>query len=332
MKQRTHTWLAIRAIALLEESGEADGLVKMLKPHVTATAIGSWLPDLRDTKPGSGDIDNHVFKMEPYEGPEAWRFTLKKDDLLKKLGPHRKAGAFIDQWGNGLSSAWWEAPYKADPQPGQHLANRSMALTTTLVDQLILGDPAVADLVPGKVSFAIDLDPAARTRREEVATYFFMLSHFVADACQPCHCDARRLAGYMKGLHKEIEAHWDKEIGTYFDKVKLQNTADSAAAVLKKAKEVGHELGLDFEPAVPALVSGDAWLEVLYLCRASFSLASIMVSPDEIPYGSEELTTFDAVFDSAARPGLLGDLDRAVLHDAVLNIAIVWKDVWRTFK
>jgi hypothetical protein len=331
MKQRTHAWIAVRAIALLEDAGTDDGLVALLKPHVAATAIGSWLPDLRDAKVGTGAIDNHVFKMEPYEGEETWRFTLKRDDLFDKLGEHRLVRAFIDAHGEGLDEGWWSAPYKADPKPGQHLANRSMALTTTLVDQLLLGDAAVASLVPGEVSFAKDLDPEARTRREEIATYFSMLSHFVADACQPCHCDARKLAGYSNGVHQELEAHWDKEIGTYFDKTKLQKTTDSAAAVLKRARDIDAAFGLQFDAAIPDLVSGDAWLEVLYLCRASFAVASILASPAEFPYGSDGLTTFDAVFDSGAHPGLIEDLDRAVLHDAVLNVAIVWRDVWRTF-
>ena len=59
MKQRTHTWLAIRAIALLEDSGAAPGLVKLLKPYVNSVAIGSWIPDLADSKRGSGDIDRN---------------------------------------------------------------------------------------------------------------------------------------------------------------------------------------------------------------------------------------------------------------------------------
>jgi hypothetical protein len=90
---------------------------------------------------------------------------------------------FIRQWGKTLDNQWWGEACKAEPAPGQHLANRAMALTTTLVDQLILGDSKVARLVPGDVNFADVLDPNARTRAEEIATHFFMLSHFVADAC-----------------------------------------------------------------------------------------------------------------------------------------------------
>jgi hypothetical protein len=209
MNQRTHTWLAIRAVALLEDAGVASGLVSMLKPHVQNASVGAWIPDMQDTKKGSGDIDNHVFKMKPYKGQETWRFTMKKAQLLKILGAERAMSTFLRE-DRTLSSAWWSAPYKADPAPGQHLANRAMALTTTLIDLLILGDTDVARLVPGEVSFAPQLDPEARTRSEQVAMYAFMMSHFVADSCMPCHCDARPLSAYAGGVHKELEEHWAK--------------------------------------------------------------------------------------------------------------------------
>ena len=100
MKQATHAWIAIRAVALLEGDEQSKGLVSILlrgaqlfdthdaaprvlpgrmtastcqmfspglvKPSVKAAAIGAWLPDLQDSKLGSGDTDNHVFKMAPY--------------------------------------------------------------------------------------------------------------------------------------------------------------------------------------------------------------------------------------------------------------------------
>ena len=238
MKQRTHTWLAVRAIALLEDEGETPGLVKILKPCVKETAIGSWIPDLADSKKGSGDIDFHIFKMKPFNGNLKDRFVTDKATLFKHLGTHRKAKAFIQKWGTALDDAWWNTPYKADPKPGEHLANRSMALTTTIADQLILGDQHVAALVPGSIGFSLQLDQDARTRKEEVATYFFMLSHFLADSCQPCHCDARKAFGFSNGLHKEMESHWNKVIGTYFEKKKLMENSDSPHKVLATSRDI----------------------------------------------------------------------------------------------
>ncbi len=331
MKQRTHTWLAIRAIALLADAGVAPDLVRLLKPHVKSAAIGSWIPDLADAKKGSGDIDNHIFKMKPYNGPGNARFVKNRQKTLRALGSARLMSQFIKDWGK-LDTDWWETAYKAKPTPGEHLANRAMALTTTLIDQLILGDSKVAALVPGTVRFASNLDPNARTRSEEVATYFFMLSHFVADSCQPLHCDARTMAGYSNGVHKELERHWNRPIGTYFDKKKLLETTDSPHTVLKKARSVDQNIGIQFTNEVPDIIADDTWLEILSVCRASFAISSILVDPEVIPYGSRKHTTFETVFkDPGVDAQLLEDLDRAVLHDAVLNIAMIWKEVWNRF-
>ncbi|MEW8143420.1 MAG: hypothetical protein AB2776_18680 [Candidatus Thiodiazotropha endolucinida] len=332
MKQRTHTWLAIRAIALLDDAGVAPNLLRLLKPHVKSAAIGSWIPDLADAKKGSGDIDNHVFKMKPYDGLDRARFVKNKQKTLRALGSTRLMPKFINDWGGGLDTNWWEAAYKAKPAPGEHLANRAMALTTTLVDQLILGDTKVAALVPGRVRFASNLDSNARTRSEEIATYFFMLSHFVADACQPLHCDARAMAGYSNGVHKELESHWNRPVGTYFDKKKLFANTDSLQTVLKKSKAVDEKLGIKFDSQIPDIIANDTWLEILSVCRASFAISSILVPPSVIPYGSRRHTTFDSVFSgSGVDAKLLADLNRTVLHDAVMNIAMIWKEVWDKF-
>ncbi len=332
MNQRTHTWLAIRAIALLEDSSGPKGFIKILKDNVKGAAIGSWIPDLQDTKKGSGDIDNHILKMKPYKGKNKFRFIKKRKVLFKELGQGRKVCEFLDDWDSVLGAAWWNKAYKAEPSPGQHLANRSMALTTTLVDQLILGDKKVAALVPGKVSFANRLDMNARSRMEEVAMYCFMLSHFVADSCQPCHCDARILSAYSNGLHKEMESEWSKIVGTYFDKKKYLKNTETAYKVLQESRAVDTRFDIQFSNNVPDMQAKDAWLEIINVCRASFAVASVLVPPGNISYKSKKKTSFDEVFKSDdSAPELLPDFNRMVMHDAVMNIAILWKSLWSKF-
>ncbi|MCI5222351.1 MAG: hypothetical protein D3924_06695 [Candidatus Electrothrix sp. AR4] len=294
--------------------------------------IGSWIPDLHDSKKGSGDIDNHVFKIKPYNGTNKTRFIKKKKVLFDELGAERKVCAFLDHRKSILGAAWWNKAYKAEPNPGQDLANRSMALTTTLIDQLILGDKKVAALVPGTVRFSNQLDNNARSRMEEVATYCFMLSHFVADACQPCHCDARRLSGYSNGLHKEMEANWSKNVGTYFDKKKYRKNTEPSNMVLKKARAIDVKFDIHFSNNIPELQARDPWLEIVNICRASFAVASMLVPPECISYESKKKTSFEKVFKSTdSDPELLHDLNRMVMHDAVLNIAVLWKSLWSEF-
>jgi len=199
-------------------------------------------------------------------------------------------------------------------------------------DLLLMGNETIDRLIPGEVRFAESMAPETRTEEEAAAMYFFMLSHFVADACMPCHCDGRKLAGYDKGLHKELEAHWSKNIGTYFEKDNLLRDDPNldCAKVLRQARNIDDTFGLDFgDTGVPELIEDhDVWLEMVYQCRASFALASIIAPYKLYPYDNPNARApFDEVLNEA-NPGLLVEVDRIVLHDAVLNTAIIWKHVW----
>ncbi len=326
MNQRTHAWIAIRAAALLADEKECSGVVSLLKPFVRTAAAGAWLPDKRDAKIGGSDPDNHVLKMEPYSGPQQERFTLAKPELLKKLGSARAMSAFLAA-DKVLSNEWWAAAYKADPKPGQHLADRAGALATTITDLLIMGDSDLANLLPRPFSFAEELDMKCRTSREQAAMYLFMQSHFIADACMPCHCDARKLSSYANGLHKELESHWSAKIDSFFDEHHLATATETPDAVLKKAKTVDKAFGITFKNDIPDLVEQDVWLEIIYICRGSFAVASIIAPPDQYPYHSTARAPFDEVLKS--KPELMEEVDKIALHDAVLNVAITWKHMWK---
>jgi len=75
----------------------------------------------------------------------------------------------------------------------------------------------------------------------------------------------------------------------------------------------------------------DLWLDTVYVCRASFALSCIAFPPDTYGYTGKATPSFK---DSLAQgdPDLLVELDRAVMHDAVLNTAIAWKHLWTGFK
>lgn len=331
MKQRTHAWLAVSAISLLEESDKAEKLVKLLAPYAKSAAIGAWLPDLSDSKKGFGRLDNHILKMEPYDGPLPKRFVMSKNTLVEELGEHRKMAGFLDN-DSSLDNQWWKQPYKADPTPGKHLANRAMAFATMIVDLLILGDKEVDALVPGEIGFIENMNKKALTRKEQLATYFFMISHFIADACMPCHCDARLLSGYDKGVHNKLESRWNRRIGTYFDKDNLLTTNDKSATVIDKAREIWEKLDISIDPDIPDLAKGhDTWLEIIYVCRASYALANIIVPAGDFPADSQDCTTLNDLYPDPADKKKLAEFDRLILHDAILNIAIIWKHIWDRF-
>jgi len=332
MDQRTHSWIAIRAIALLEDENKEENLVKLLKPHVRKASVGAWIPDAIDAKRGGAgsSTDNHILKTEPYKGNQASRFIIKKDELLESIGMYRKTAQFLRN-DNYLDEQWWATPYRGDvPKPGQHLPNRAMAMSTMMKDLLLMGNQEIDQLIPGDVRFAQYMAPKARTQEEAAAMYFFMLSHFIADAGMPCHCDGRKLAGYAEGLHKELETHWSQRVGTSFEKKNLLQAKADSSRVLQQARDIDTKFGLNFGGAsIPDLHRGhDIWLEVIYICRASFAVASIIAPYKQYKYDDPKARApFNAIFGGANKQ-LLDDLSQTVMYDAVLNIAIVWKHIW----
>jgi hypothetical protein len=146
----------------------------------------------------------------------------------------------------------------------------------------------------------------------------------------PCHCDARSLASYSKGLHKELENAWSELVGAKFDKAKLlpASLSISADEILKNARDVDTKFdNMSFAKAVPNLVAGDVWLEVINICRGSFAVASIIVPPTKYPYAGAKKAPFATVFGDTDSQKFK-DMSKMVMHDAVLNNAIIWRHIW----
>jgi hypothetical protein len=231
---------------------------------------------------------------------------------------------------DSLTKGWWKKPYRADPRPAKNIANRAMAVATTIPDLLVLGDEGFDRLVSRDSELIEKLDPDARTRVEQTALKLFMLGHFVADACMPCHCDARKLATYRNGLHNRLEGHWSSKVGDYFTEEKLAATNLTPGVILWKAKQIDSEFGLDFgSNRVPEIRADDVWQEIVNLCRASFAVASIIAPPRNYPYDDADARApFSELFEGEGGQALLRQIDRAVMQDAVRNVAMVWKHVW----
>jgi hypothetical protein len=335
MKQPTHAWIAIRAIALLEDSKKSPELVELLKPHVYEAAVGAWMPDLTDDKRAGGVLGNHVFKIVPYtEETQKDRFIVKRDDLIKRIGTDRLVAKFIRE-SDVLDDKWWNKSYKAEASRGQHLPNRVMALSTMLKDLLIVGDQELDNLLPSDFKYIKkEVKPGACTPHEAAAMYFFMISHFIADITMPCHCDGRELAGYTNGLlHEPWELHWDDIVGKEFIKKRFLNGLFNKKEILEKARLIDTKFDIDFSTrdTIPDFIDkNDAWLEAMFLCRASFAVASIIAPCGTYPYDNTVKQLPYANVFGQGKERLLKTVDQAVMHDAVLNTAIFWKNIWDT--
>ena len=330
MKQTCHTWIALRAIGLIQEDPKTQNLGKILAPWAKHSYIGCWLPDMQKFKKGHGVIGNHTFKNAPYKGENQSRFILPKNKLLEGLDPHLALYDYIDT-GSTLPASWWQQPYKAQQKEGEHLPDCLSSLFDTIADMLLLGDPELDELVPGTTGYAEYLDPACALTKEQVSTFFFIISHYIADSFMPCHTDKRRLAAfYTGGVHEGWEKHWDKLVGSYFKKTKLKATTDSSEQIIEKAAEVDERLGLSFEiPLTWPEINHDIWDTAIFWCRASFAFSCNIFPLGKYPYTSRKQPSFE---DHFTDPDQLAEYDRIVLQSAVYAVASTWKQIWRKFK
>ncbi|WP_224248747.1 hypothetical protein [Hyalangium gracile] len=322
MKKKSHIWIAVRAVDLLARDEETATLAALLRPLVSRVAIGAWLPDEKYFKNGSGSTQNHVLKMKPYAGADAVRFIQSREETCRKLGPHRKLTGFMEQ----LPADFWTRPYRGDCDPGRHPADCAAGLATALTDLLLLGDAQLQsvldDIVPEKLPFPKD----AQTSVTQAALYFFMMSHFAADAQMPCHADARVLARYDAPLHAAWEKHFDDQLDAFPnpDKVEQVPAAELLTAAVKA-------FPLELPSKIPSLKK-NVWEEIIQICRASFALNCLLVPPEQFPFDGPERVAFKAVFSGPSGARRLQDVTYAILHDSVLGVAMLWKHVWKSLR
>jgi hypothetical protein len=328
MKQTTHTWIALRAIGLIKTDLKMKGLYQILSPWAKQSSIGCWLPDMASFKKGHGRTNNHTFKLLPYGKPDKPRFILIKNKLLSKLDSNIDLHSFIKDECS-LTDAWWKRAYKAKQPDGRHLPDVQSSIFDTILDLILLGDDEVDQLTPGTVDISKSLDDKLRITKEQVSTFFFMISHYVADCFMPCHCDGRPLAAYKNKTHKQWELHWDRIVGDYFSKKKLLKTNDTPDQIIEKAKEVDQKLSLTFPEKLKHEKLDDMWEMAIYWCRASFALSSHIFPKVDFPYNGKETPKFG---DHFSDKDLLKKYDKIILQSAVYSTASLWKKLWRKFK
>jgi hypothetical protein len=328
MKERGHTWIALRAIGLIQEDSKTTGLANVLVPKAKEACIGCWLPDMSKFKKGHGIIGNHTFKNAPYNGPNKSRFVLKKDKLLKSLDQNLALYDHI-KFQSGLDQAWWNGSYKAIQKDGEHLPDCMSSLFDTIADMLLLGNTELDDLVPGATNYGNYLSQECALSKNQVSTFFFMLSHYIADCFMPCHTDKRKLAAFKpKCLHEGWEKHWEKKIGPYFSKKRLLHCTDSSQTVIDHAIALDADFNLTFDKALSWPDRGDdIWETAIYWCRASFAFSCDIFPVDTYPYDSDEQPLFKDFFTDEE----LAEYDRIVLQSAVYAVASTWKKIWRKF-
>jgi hypothetical protein len=307
MKQFSHAWLAFKAIERLEKAdlGEnrqaADELIRWFWDHRDGVIRGAWYPDMiiKDM------ATSHVYKFTPQAGPPAKFGNLPSTSQVKPYAvqsPVLGQGVELDR--------------------GTNLPERCEALAHAVVDSL-------------KIQQTEDKGSPVAPTGNQVALHLFMLSHYLADAHMPFHCDSRRFSE-AADIHGKIEGRWDDEIRACY-RLDLMNERFyynqegyplrvQAAYENSFLREV--EDGFAARPFTDSYGSGQNVLSCIQtVCQYSYLLAYAFIPPgfDQTNVTSQNLTSL---------PGQLLDFKRLsviVFSDAIDAIARIWLRVWRRY-
>ena len=187
MKAYTHAWIAFKAIERLDKSNLGSkqevgkSLISWLKNHRDGVIQGAWYPDsiIKD------NANSHVYKFSPVASGETFYRKLQSSNMF---------------YVSGQESEQYGKPYKIDVN--DNLPNRCEALAHSIVDNL-------------KIQESEQKGSSIPATDNHIALRLFMLSHYVADAHMPFHCDSRSFSS-GNDLHAEVEKKWEDEIEIFY--------------------------------------------------------------------------------------------------------------------
>ncbi len=212
MKSIAHAWVALMALERLKSpktkgyiknkfksfflgksfdsyyNNQAGIFVKFFDKHKDAFVKGAWFPDnvISDNLTGG-----HTLKIKkPSKEKEKKEARIIKNLTPNHLSTRRK---FIKE------SRLKEKVYVK----GKYiLPDRCEALSHAIRDMILIQrhEPKGSDIMYND---------------DQITLYFLMLSHYLADAHVPPHCDARDFYT-PPTIHPDMEKYWDKEIKKFY--------------------------------------------------------------------------------------------------------------------
>lgn len=191
MKKYTHALIAFKAIERLKNANLTDEnrafanyLIEWFQSHKDGVIRGAWYPDEIIKDNGT----SHIMKYAPADPalpPAPFRVLPSKSLIYSETRNHPLRGK----------------PFTIDSQ--YNLPERCEALSHAVIDNLRImeREPKDSPLTPTS---------------NHAALVLFMLSHYLADAHMPMHCDAR--PGTLSGwdLHAAVEEVWEKEVVRFY--------------------------------------------------------------------------------------------------------------------
>lgn len=311
MKQFTHAWLAFMAIKRLENVSltdnnrtVADNLILWFKNNKDGVIRGAWYPDsvIKD------NANSHVLKINPAATGDSLFKDLPNTSLMRDY--RTNAGLY-------------QQPYAINPD--DNLPDRCEALAHAVIDNL-------------KIQFNEEKGSAVAATDNHIAQLLFMLSHYVADAHMPLHCDSRSFSSGAD-IHGHIEKQWEKAVEERcrIDVLNQRFIYDAGGYPLCDAQQTTPDNGsvlsrveteLDNRPFRIGWAgdNGNVWDFITAVCQHSYLAAYAL-----IPQGHDHTNVTTATYPHLNPAVSFDDWSVAVLADAVDSIARIWFRIWRRY-
>jgi hypothetical protein len=313
MKQYTHAWIAFMAIKRLEEAKlskkdrpYADNLIEWFRRNRDGVIQGAWYPDMviKDM------ANSHVLKFAPGGTEKGFRrlpTTYQSYKYGKKSPLIRQTFKVVDKSDN--------------------LPDRCESIAQSVVDHL-------------KIQESEEKGSAVSPTDNQVALLLFMLSHYIADAHMPFHCDGRQFSKGAK-IHAHMEGEWDEAIRRYYEIDKkngrfIYNTKGYPLLVkdsggeqqykLSFLKKVDDELGKRKFSVSFGSQNKNIWDFMNAVCQHSYLLSYSFI-PKEYDHKRVTLANWQTL---GSIP--FTDLSVAVFSDAIDSIARIWLRLWRRYE
>ena len=291
---------------------QAKRFVKFFDKHKDAFVKGAWFPDsvIQDNLVGG-----HTFKLKkPSKNTEK-----KEADVIKNQTPDHLSSKSIVQNKAGFKQ-------KVVRKHKYNLPDRCEALSHAIRDMMKIKakEPKGSDIM---------------FNDDQLTLYFLMLSHYLADAHVPPHCDNRDFYKPSK-IHPDMEKYWDDEIKrfyTYDRKRKVFDYDINGAPELINKKIDSFKNSLLYK--VMETLSKRKWNPAksnvygknnakIYDYIKACCFVSYLVSVEFIPMMSKSKYEKIKILKDPLYKENLTKLSVHVLADAIDSIAFVWLITW----
>ncbi|MDD5251176.1 MAG: hypothetical protein PHT12_00910 [Patescibacteria group bacterium] len=302
---------------------QADRFVTLFDKHKDSFLKGAWFPD---SVIADNLVGGHTFKLKkPETDTETKQAVGFANRLPKFMSPVMDMGikeARLD-----------EKVYRLEDYT---LPDRCEALTHTLRDMVLIqmDQPKGSDIM---------------FNDDQLTLYFLMLSHYVADAHVPPHCDDRDFYG-PSTIHPDMEGYWDDEVIKYFEFDKPRGVFDYdidgapelfddpakreafKGSVLYKALQIVNQrkwpLKNTKSGGFTEAIIGQGNKKIYDLIKA-VCFSSYLISTDFIPYSvtESEYKKLKIVKDANYKKRL-DEISPYLIANAIDAIALIWLLTW----